>query len=236
MKKVILILAILLCSCAGSSEIKLSNSKVLITAFTDEEIAKGEPTEWWSHHGICRKIPRRIMPSIVKIKEGLLPQDTYALHVKTDDNGVVLLKTINIKAEDYPMLSWRWNISNIIPESREKEVGKDDYPAALCIAYAKRFLGIPYHIRGIIYVWASNIPTGESYTNPCDERWRVIAIRSGSDGVGQWVDHTVNHYDDYIKEHGGRPDKIFLVGIQTNTDRNHGKVETYYTNIALSSH
>lgn len=206
----------------------VANDTLPITAFSDEELAAGEPIGWKEHPGICRKIAKKASPRVLEL------EGRRILQVKADDNGIVLLKSIGKKANQYPLLRWDWKVSNILPESREKEVGGDDYPAAMCIVYAKRFLGFPYHIRGLIYVWGSNVTSGERFTNPCDERFRIIVVQAGPEGVNQWLQYKMNHLQDYIMEFGEDPDYVYAVGIQTNTDRNHGKVEANYADVTLS--
>jgi len=242
-----LLFLIFLCLCATTcipggataSEIKPVDETLPITAFTDEELAKGEPIGWEVHPGICRKILKKAQPRVLELEGGQsapggLPHNKRILQVKTADDGLVLLRKVGRKANQYPLLGWSWKVSNVLPQSREKEEGGDDYPAAVCIVYARVFMGISYHIRGLIYVWGSNVTAGERYTSPCDERFRIIVVQGGPEGVGQWFQHKVNHPQDYLMEFGEVPDRVYAVGIQTNTDRTHGEVEGNYADIALS--
>lgn len=246
MKKCLLFL-VFLCLCATAcipggttaSEIKPVDETLPITAFTDEELAKGGPIGWEVHPGICRKILKKAQPRVLELEgeqsaPGGLPHNKRILQVKTADDGLVLLRKVGRKANQYPLLGWSWKVSNVLPQSREKEEGGDDYPAAVCIVYARVFMGISYHIRGLIYVWGSNVTAGERYTSPCDERFRIIVVQGGPEGVGQWFQHKVNHPQDYLIEFGEVPDRVYAVGIQTNTDRTHGEVEGNYADIALS--
>src|SRR3990170_7242639 len=109
-----------------------------ITEFSSNELAKGEPLGWKTHKGICREIKNRIMPGIVEV------EGKKTLYVNANDNGAILFKPVRLAQKEYPFLSWNWKISGIIPESREKEEGGDDYPAAVCVVYGKTFLSVPY--------------------------------------------------------------------------------------------
>ncbi len=199
-----------------------------ITEFSSKELAKGEPLGWKTHKGICREIKNRIMPRIVEI------EGRKTLYVNANDNGAILFKPVRLNPKAYPFLSWNWKISNILPESREKEEGGDDYPAAVCVVYGKTFLSIPYSYRILIYVYGNNLPVGERFENPCEAKAKMIVVQSGAQGAGKWLSYKVNHYQDYMQEFGAEPPKIIYVGIQTNADRNHGKVEAWYSNILLN--
>ncbi|MFN3468045.1 MAG: DUF3047 domain-containing protein, partial [Candidatus Brocadiales bacterium] len=180
-----LLLLVFICSYATASELKPVNDTLPITAFTDEELAKGGPIGWEVHPGICRKILERAEPRVLELEgwQGPLPHNKRILQVKTEDNGTVLLRKVGRKANQYPLLTWSWKVSNVLPQSREKEEGGDDYPAAVCIVYAKKFMGVPHHLRGLIYVWGSNVTAGERFTNPCDERFHIIVVKGGPEGV-----------------------------------------------------
>jgi hypothetical protein len=221
------LLPLFLCFITAVLRAELAEDVFPITTFTEEELARGEPIGWTVHPGICREIPRKARPRVLEL------EGRQVLQVTAEDNGTVLLKRVKVKANKYPLLKWNWKVSNVLPESREKEVGGDDYPAAVCIVYAKRFLGFPHHLHGLIYVWGSNVQAGERFTNPCDERFHIIVVKGGPEGVGQWLEQKVNHKQDYVIEFGEEPDYLYAVGIQTNTDRNHGKVEASYADIAL---
>lgn len=215
-------------SYASNSSISPEQNTIPITTFTDEEVAKGEPIGWKSHKGICREIRNRIMPRIVEV------EGKRMLYVNANDNGSILFKPVHVDPREYQFLSWKWKVSNILPDSREKEIGKDDYPAIVCVVYGRTFLSIPYTYKILIYAYGNNLPAGERFENPCEARARVIIVQSGEKDTGKWLSYKVNHYMDYIQEFGQKPPKIIYVGIQTNADRTHGNVEAWFSDIFLS--
>lgn len=200
-----------------------------ITDFSNDELISGELVGWESHKGLCRKIRYNAMPTIME------KDKRPSIYVNANDSGSIAFKSVNLDPEKYSHLSWNWKVSNIIPDSREKEIGGDDYPAAVCIVFGKTLFGIPYKYKILIYVYANNVSVGERFTNPCDKDAKMIVVQSGKDGVGQWLKYRVNHYQDFLEEFGQEPGEIIYVGIQTNTDRTHGAVEAWYTDISLST-
>jgi hypothetical protein len=227
MRSVMIMTIFFFCSCASVSGMSPQDS-FPITAFTEEELAKGEPIGWKTHKGICREINKRIMPRIVEV------DGKDVLYVNANDNGTILFKPVRLNPEEYSFLSWSWKISNILPDSREKEVGGDDYPAAVCVVYGKTFLSIPYKYRILIYVYGNNLAVGERFKNPCEAKAKMITVQSGERDAGKWLSYKVNHYVDYIQEFGHEPPEIIYVGFQTNADRTHGRVEAWYSDIVLN--
>jgi len=211
---------------AYSSEMAKQDS-FPVTSFTKQEFEKGEPIGWKSHKGICREIRNRFMPELIEM------EGKGVLHVNANDSGTIIFRPVRINPVEYPFLNWRWKVSNILPESREKEAGGDDYPAAVCIVYGKTFLSIPYNYKILIYAFGNNIPVGERYKSPCESRARIIIVQSGESETGKWLNYSINHYQDYLREYGEEPPGIIYVGLQTNADRTHGKVEAWYSDISL---
>jgi hypothetical protein len=200
-----------------------------ITSFTREELAKGEPIGWKTHKGICREIKNKTTPRLIQ-SEG-----RNMLYINANDGGSITFKPVHLSPEEYLFLSWSWKISNILPDSREKEVGGDDYPAAVCLVYSKSWFSLllgKYKI--LIYAYGNNVKVGEHYKSPCEARAKFIIVESGDKDTGKWLNYKVNHYKDYVREFGEEPLEITYVGLQTNADRSHGKVEAWYTDIALN--
>ena len=200
-----------------------------ITEFSSEELEQGIVNGWELKKGFCRKIKYRTKPSIMEI------DNRKTLYANVNDSGVIALKPVKLPPLEYKFLKWEWKVSKILPNSIEKEKGADDYPASICIVYGKTLFGMPYRYRALIYVFGNNIQKGERFANPCKKNARMIVVESGKENVNKWLNYKVNHYSDYIQEFGQEPGEIIYVGIQTNTDRTHEKIETWYANIFLET-
>ena len=200
-----------------------------ITSFTGEELTKGELIGWKTHKGICREIVNRTIPRLIQA------EGKNMLYINANDSGSITFKPVHLSPEEFPFLSWNWKISNILPDSREKEVGGDDYPAGVCIVYSKSFFSLLFgKYKILIYAYGNNVQVGERYKSPCEARAKFIIVESGDKDTGKWLKYKVNHYEDYVREFGEEPPKVTYVGIQSNADRSHGKVEAWYTDIALN--
>ncbi|MHC4268720.1 MAG: DUF3047 domain-containing protein [Planctomycetota bacterium] len=200
-----------------------------ITKFTGEELTKGEPIGWKTHKGICREIKNRTTPRLIQA------EGKNVLYINANDSGSLIFKPVHLSPEEYPFLSWNWKVSNILPNSREKEVGGDDYPAAVCIVYSKSFFSLLFgKYKILIYAYGNNVQVGDRYKSPCEARARFIIVQSGDKETGKWLSYKVNHYKDYVREFGEIPPTVTYVGLQSNTDRSHDKVEAWYTDIVLN--
>ncbi len=225
---IIIMTFLFLCSTTVASGQPPQNSFPIIS-FTGEELTKGELIGWKTHKGICREIVNRTIPRLIQA------EGKNMLYINANDSGSITFKPVHLNPEEYPFLSWSWKISNILPDSREKEVGGDDYPAGVCIVYSKSFFSLLFgKYKILIYAYGNNVQVGERYKSPCETRAKFIIVESGDKDTGKWLNYKVNHYKDYVREFGEEPPRVTYVGLQSNADRSHGQVEAWYTDIALN--
>lgn len=156
---------------------------IAITDFSQDELSWGGPVGWKTHKGICREIRHRIMPGI---------ENRESPHVNAHDNGAILFNPVYQNPKEYLFLVWQWKVSNIIPESREKEVGGDNYPAAVCVVYGEMAFSIPYRYRILIYAYGNNRSAGDRFSNPCESRAKMIVVQRGEKVTGRWLAYKVD--------------------------------------------
>ena len=153
-----------------------------ITAFSKKELTRDEPIGWKTHKGICREIRNRTMPRLEQV------EGRNILYINADDSGSITFKPVHLSPKEYPFLSWKWKVSNIIPDSREKEVGGGDYPAAVCIVYSKSFFSLLFgKDKILIYAFGNNVQVGERYKSPCEARAKFIIVESGDKDTGREI-------------------------------------------------
>ena len=184
---------------------------------------------------------------------------TYTL-VKDDGTTVVkaisdaaasgLTREINVNLKEYPILSWRWKVTNILKKGDVTKKEGDDYPARIYITFAYdaarvRFLekakfeaykflyGQYPPIGAITYIWESKAPKETIVPNPFSDRVKMIVVESGSARLHQWLSEQRNLFEDYKTAFGEEPPLVSGIAIMTDTDNTGESAVAYYGDMIL---
>lgn len=145
-----------------------------------------------------------------------------------------LFKEVDEKQRDFPILSWRWKVSNVIRSCIETRKDRFDSPARVMVIFGEgpRFKlfggGEPYGLK-IEYIWATRLPKGHLFDHPGEGNCKVFVLESGEGKVNQWVYEERNIRKDFKTAFGKDPDGLLAIGIQTDTDHSNEMVTAYYS-------
>ena len=145
-----------------------------------------------------------------------------------------LFKGVVEKQRDFPILSWRWKVSNVVCSAIETRKDRFDSAARVIVVFGK---GRSFKIFGgsepsglkIEYIWATHLPKGHVFDHPGEKNCKVFVLESGKGKVGQWVNEERNIHKDFKKAFGIDLVGVFAVGIQTDTNHSNEMVTTYYS-------
>ena len=161
-----------------------------------------------------------------------------------------LVKPLDLDLKAYPILEWRWKVSNLIAKSNPKTKAGDDYPARIYLTFKydparvsawqrakygfiKTIYGeYPPH-AGINYIWESKLPVGTIVANAYTDRLRMIVVESGAANLHQWQSYRRNVYEDYKQAFGEEPTSVSGVAIMTDTDTTGEAATAYYGDIRM---
>ena len=181
-----------------------------------------------------------------------------------DDGGTVVLraeakgataglrKVIRIDPKRYPILVWRWKVSNLIAKSDIHTQSGDDFPARVFVGFDVNPATLPLSERvtlrfgrllfgadippaALCYVWDGKTPVGTVLPNAFSDRVRMIVVRSGATDVGHWVNEARNVYEDYKRAFGSEPPMIDSITVATDTDGTGEYAEAFYGDITFRS-
>src|SRR4030043_641616 len=145
-----------------------------------------------------------------------------------------LFKEVGEKEKNFPILSWRWKISNVVRSAIETRKDRFEGAARVIVVFGKGgSFGLfkkaePVGFK-IEYIWANRLPRGHVFEHPGDKFCKVFVLESGEGKVGQWVYEERNIRKDYKVAFGTEPDGVLTIGIQTDTDQSNEKVTAYYS-------
>jgi hypothetical protein len=130
----------------------------------------------------------------------------------------------------YSVLRWSWKIGSTIPNGDERTKAGDDYAARVYIVFPRTLF---WKTKAINYIWANRLPQGESLPNAFTSNAVMVAVESGDEKTGTWVNEERNVYKDYQALFGEDPPPIGAVALMTDTDNTGGEAEALYGDIFL---
>lgn len=189
-----------------------------------------------------KKIERHTIYSLVK------ENDSVVIKAVAEASASGLTREIKINSKEYPVVQWRWKVSNILKKGNVNRKEGDDYPARIYITfeYDSNKLGFFEKIKyetikllygqypphgAINYIWESKAPIGTAVPNPYTDRVKMIVVESGEAKLHLWVNEERNLYEDYKKAFGEEPPMISGVAIMTDTDNTGESAIAYYGDI-----
>ena len=197
------------------------------------------PSEWKAL--TFRKIPKHTQYRVVR--EG----NTTVVQAISEAAASGLVRAIKINLQEYPILQWRWKVSNVIRKSNAHTKAGDDYAARIYITFEYdpdkasllkktkykmgRLLFGDIPIAAINYIWESKTPPGTIVKNAYTDFVRMIVVESGDRNVGQWREEERNLYEDYKIAFGEESPLVNGIAIMTDTDNTGESATAYYGDI-----
>lgn len=142
-----------------------------------------------------------------------------------------LIYEIVYDPKEYPILSWRWKVENIISKGNATVKEGDDYAARVYVVFPHWF---PPKTKSINYIWANRIPKGTVIPNKFYSKAIMIAVESGKENTGKWIKEERNVYEDFRSFFGSEPPKAGAIAIMTDTDQTGEHAIAYYDDIVIS--
>lgn len=142
-------------------------------------------------------------------------------------SGWILRRRIDLGST--PVLRWRWKIAQIYSGVREREKKGDDYPARVYVVLdgGAAF----WRTRSLVYVWSSSERQGSDWPSGYTRQARVVALRSGASGAGQWHDERRDVRADFKRYFGIEPGEIDGVALMTDCDDTGGATRAWYGDV-----
>ena len=228
---------------ANSLEAESSPETYVIDTFSDGPDASGLPKGWKPLH--FRKIARHTQYTVEQ--EG----ENKFLKAVSQSSASGIYKELDLDLKAYPILSWRWRVENIIQKGDEQSKEGDDYSARLYVTFqyepdqaslwektkyeTYRLLYGEYPPAGSLnYIWANKLAKGAAIDSPYTEKSKMVAVESGSDGLGQWWSEQQNVYEDFKQLFGQEPPPLVAIAVMTDTDNTGESATAYYDDIVFT--
>lgn len=143
-----------------------------------------------------------------------------------------LVKRRKIDLTKTPYLHWRWRVMNTYAGNDETRKSGDDYPARVYVVVSGGLMF--WRTRAVNYVWASRQPSGSSWPNAYTANARMLALRSGDHGLGEWREERRDVRADLRRLLGEDITHVDAVAVMTDSDDTGQEGTAYYQALYFS--
>ncbi|MBM3343036.1 MAG: DUF3047 domain-containing protein [Betaproteobacteria bacterium] len=191
-----------------------------------------------------------------------VPRTRYTL---VDDNGATVMRAdanasasglsraVKVNPAEYPILRWRWKITNVLKASDLTTKAGDDFPARIYVMFDYPLEKLTFAERTKIrlaralydpnlpaatlcYVWDGKAPAGTIAPSAYTERVRVIVVESGASRVNQWLTVQRDIATDFKAAFGDVAPMVTAVAIATDTDNTGESATAFFGDISFNKH
>ncbi|TVQ98333.1 MAG: DUF3047 domain-containing protein [Desulfovibrionales bacterium] len=157
--------------------------------------------------------------------EAVSVDGVMALRAESVSSASGYVMRIRIDPREYPVLEWRWKVENVLEKGDAGTKAGDDYPARVYVVFRDRG-----RLRSTVlnYIWANRLPQAEMIPSSYHRDAMMIAVRSGTDDVGQWKAERRDLRKDYRRAFGSEPPMIAAVAVMTDSDDTGEAAVAYY--------
>lgn len=241
-KLAMIIFFVLLLLSPGTHLSAQPDASLTVGSFSSAPEGDGLPPGWKPL--TFKNISRHTRYSLVK------DNGTVVLKATSRASASGLIRKIKIDPKAYPIIQWRWKVSNIYQKGDVTQKKGDDYPARIYINFAhnpddlnfieklkyetfRLFYGEYPPGGALVYIWESKLPIGTVARNPHTDKAMMIVVESGDMRLNQWVQEERNVFEDYHKVFGKKPPMVSSIAIMTDLDNTKESAVSYYGDITL---
>ena len=161
----------------------------------------------------------------------VLPVDgVQALQIRSSASSYSFQKKVKVDLAEYPILCWKWNVTQLPEGGDFRHSRTDDQAAQLFVAFSRSKI--------ISYIWDTSAPQGlvGDALAPPTVSIKVVVVRSTAADTGKWLTETRNVYEDYSKLFGktGPPPLVSGVRIQINSQHTKSSAESSFADIIFT--
>ncbi len=207
---------VLICTLIFSSAPTWASDRVVIADFSRGVGANGVPLGW----ELKEKAGKA---DCLVVEDG----DHYAVRLRSKDTSFSLQKKVDVDVREYPVLSWKWKVTQLPEEGDFRISRRDDQAAQLFLGFSKT--------KVLVYIWDTTAPQGlmQNALSPPLTSIKAVVVRSGPNDTGKWITETRNVYEDYRKLFGKEPPPLGGMRLQINSQHTETSAESYFADVVF---
>ena len=144
-----------------------------------------------------------------------------------------LYRERQVDLTETPILEWSWRVENTLGALDERRKDGDDYPPRVYVVFSGGLFF--WRTRAINYVWSNHQPVGSTWENAYTGNARMVAVESGPERTGRWLEERRNVRADYRRLFGESVERADAVALMTDTDNSGGRAIAFYGDIRFTA-
>ena len=158
--------------------------------------------------------------------------NVFCVKATSTASASALYYKIRYDAKNYPILNWRWKVNGVLSKGNALYKNGDDYAARVYVVFPSLAF---WRTKALNYIWANRLPEGDAVPNAFTSNAVMIAVESGPERTGQWVEERRNILLDYHKFFGTDSPEVGAIAIMTDTDNTGEDAIAWYGPIRILS-
>jgi hypothetical protein len=162
-------------------------------------------------------------PDLTVIGDG----DSRVLRFKSRKSSFALERSVDMDINQYPVLNWRWKVSELPAGGDFRHYSTDDQAAQVLVAFADR--------KVLTYIWDSSAPKGTFQSASPVPLLHIFALvcQSGAASLNQWAPESHNVAEDFQKAYNHPPTRVKGIRLQINTQHTGSSAESYFGDVSF---
>jgi len=212
--------------------------------FSSETSGTTIPSGWEAY--FFKKIARHTDYRIVE------QDDNTVLRAESRASASGIIKKVSIDPKKFPVVEWRWKVSNILEKGDITKKDGDDCAARLYINFEYDPSGQSFIKRAryaatkilygeyppgesICYIWGSRASEEKVIPNAYTDTVMMFAVQSAVSDTNEWVTERRDILEDYSRSFKGTAHAISSIAIMSDSDNTGESVTAWYGDIIFSS-
>jgi hypothetical protein len=153
------------------------------------------------------------------------------LHLISQNNSFGIYKEFKFNIQKYPILRWRWKVTQLPKDGDVRRKETDDQAAQIYVTFPR--FPAKFNTRLVGYIWENKTPKDLKVTSQKSSNTRYIVLESGAGKLGQWIEENRNVYQDYKALFGEDPPPAGAIALMIDSDDTHSRAESFFADIRI---
>jgi hypothetical protein len=176
---------------------------------------------------------------------------TTCLKAESSGSSSAILCNKEFDVYQYPIVRWKWKVSNVYATGDIRKKADNDSPARLYVmfkydpekagfftrlkySFAKKIYGQYPPRYALCYTWANRPHKERIITSPGFGEIKYVVLEAGNEHTGQWREEAVDVLKDFKKAFGKMPPATAAISFMDDSDNTDGRSTAWLSSLEVT--